>query len=161
MTPGSFAWFARHEIRLAWRDWLWLLSGGHTRRGVAVAAGVVGFVLFMHALAAVTLPRSVDLAAPPDMRTLTVIGGTLLLYASLMLSQAMEGVTRAFFARGDLDLVLSSPAAAARLFAVRIIAMTVSVAAMGLLLAGPVVNVLAVLGVRTGSRPMASWRPWR
>lgn len=146
MKPGSFAWFARHEIRLAWRDWLFLLSGGHSRRGFGVLLGVVGFVLFMHALAFVTLPRAVDLAGPPDRRTLTAIGGTLLLYGSLMLSQAMEGVTRAFFARGDLELVLSSPAAATRLFAVRIFAMTASVAGMGLLLAGPVINVLALRG---------------
>ena len=144
MTPGGFAWFAQHELRLAWRDWLWLLSGGHRRRGIAVASGVFAFVLFMHGLAAMMLPRSVDLSAPPDRRTLTVIGFALLLYASLMLSQAMEGITRAFFARGDLDLVLSSPAAAARLFAVRIIAMAGSVATMGLLLAGPVIDVLAL-----------------
>jgi ABC-2 type transport system permease protein len=146
MKPAGFAWFARHEIRLAWRDWLWLVSGGHSRRGFGVVLGVIGFVLFMHGLAFVTLPRSVDLAAAPDLHTLTAIGGTLLLYGSLMLSQAMEGVTRAFFARGDLDLVMSSPAAATRLFAVRIFAMTASVAGMGLLLAGPVIDVLALLG---------------
>ena len=25
--PGTIFWFARHEWRLAWRDWLWLMSG--------------------------------------------------------------------------------------------------------------------------------------
>ena len=100
----------------------------------------------MHAVAYVTLPRYVDLAIPPDRRVLAVIGGTLVLYGSLMLSQAMESVTRAFYARGDLDLVLSSPASARRLFAVRIGAMAVSIMAMALFLAAPVINVLAWRG---------------
>ena len=44
------------------------------------------------------------------------------LYVSLLLSQAMETVTRTLYARGDLDLVLSSPVAPRRLFAVSIAA---------------------------------------
>ena len=74
------------------------------------------------------------------------VGGTLLLYGSLMLSQAMEAVTRAFYARGDLDLILSSSASAGRLFAVRIATMAVGIAAMSLALAAPAINVVAWLG---------------
>ncbi len=33
--PARSAWFARHETRLAWRDWAWLLSGGHAGAGYA------------------------------------------------------------------------------------------------------------------------------
>ena len=146
IRAGSLAWFARHELRLAWRDWAWLLSGGDRRRGFAAALGLFAFVLFTHAVAYVTLLRWADLAALPlDKPALAVIGGTLALYGSLMLSQAMEAVTRAFYARGDLDLILSSPAPARRLFAVRIAAMAVSVAAMSLLLGAPVIDVLAWL----------------
>ena len=65
---------------------------------------------------------------------------------SLMASQAMELVTRAFYARSDLDLILSSPAAAQKLFAVRIATMTLATALMSLLLASPFINVLVVLG---------------
>ncbi|MGE5271271.1 MAG: hypothetical protein ACM3JG_16545 [Thiohalocapsa sp.] len=144
--PGSLLWFARHELRLAWRDWSWLLSGGQSRHWTVGATGLVVVVVLMHALAAITLPAIGGLAAPPDKATLVVIGGTLALYFSLMLSQAMESVTRAFYARGDLDLVLSSPAPAARLFAVRIGAMTASIMAMSLVLAAPVINVLAWRG---------------
>ena len=60
-----------------------------------------------------------------------------------MLSQAMESVTRAFYARSDLDLLLSSPAPAERIFAVRIATIALSVIAMAALLAGPFINVLA------------------
>lgn len=143
---GTVAWFARHELCLAWRDWIWLLSGGRRRRIHAVALGLAAFVLFMHGFAYAIVAHSADLAAPLDRRLLAVIGGTMALYWSLMLSQALEAVTRAFYARGDLDLVLSSPAAAARLFGVRLVAMTGSIAVMALFLAGPVINVLALLG---------------
>jgi ABC-2 type transport system permease protein len=97
----------------------------------------------MHLLASIVVTPSPELAGAPDQRTPAIIGGTLLLYGSLMLSQAIESVTRAFYARGDLDLILSSPAPASRLFAVRIGAMTASVMGMALVLGAPVINVLA------------------
>jgi ABC-2 type transport system permease protein len=146
MRPGTVVWFARHELRLAWRDWAWLLSGGHSRHWSIGALGLAVVVVLMHALAFATLPPAADLAAAPGHHGLVMIGGALLLYFSLMLSQAMESVTRAFYARGDLDLVLSSPAPARRLFAVRIGAMTVSIMGMALVLGAPVIDVLAWLG---------------
>ncbi len=146
IRAGTVTWFAQHETRLALRDWAWLLSGGRRRRGYTVMLGLLAFVVLMHGFAYVTLASSADFASPPDKRFLVTIGGTLLLYWSLMLSQAMEAVTRAFYARGDLDLILSSSASAARLFAVRIGAMAVSITAMSLALAAPAINVLAWLG---------------
>jgi ABC-2 type transport system permease protein len=146
IKPGTVAWFAQHELRLAWRDWVWLVSGGRSRHWSIGALGLVAVVLLLHGLAYVTLPHSADLAAPPGKRTVVVIGGTLVLYGSVMLSQAMESVTRAFYARGDLDLVLSSPAPARRLFAVRIGALCASIMGMSLVLAAPAIDVLAWLG---------------
>src|SRR5207302_541888 len=146
IAPGTVPWFARHEMRLAWRDWAWLLSGGHSRHWYVGALGLAAIVVLLHGLAAVTLPGAADLAAAPQQHALMVIGGTLVLYGSLMLSQALESVTRAFYARGDLDLVLSSPAAASRLFAVRIGAMTLSIMGMSLVLAAPAIDVLAWRG---------------
>ena len=58
--------------------------------------------------------RYADVGADADKATLVVITGTLLLSWSLMLSQAMESVTRAFYARSDLDLILSSPVVGAQ-----------------------------------------------
>jgi ABC-2 type transport system permease protein len=75
-----------------------------------------------------------------------MLTGTLALYGSMMLSQAMEAVTRAFYGRGDLDLILSSPVAAWRLFAVRIGAIAVTIAVMSLALAAPFINILAWFG---------------
>src|SRR5204863_8024732 len=69
-----------------------------------------------------------------------------LLSWSLLISQAMESVTRAFYARSDLDLILSSPVAARKVFAVRIGAMALSVILMAALLGAPLINVLVARG---------------
>jgi ABC-2 type transport system permease protein len=70
------------------------------------------------------------------------VTATILLSGSAMLSQAIESVTRTFYTRSDLELILSSPVRASRLFAVRIGAIALSVGMMSLFLFGPFVNVL-------------------
>ena len=144
--PGSLLWFARHEARLAWRDWASLMTAGDRRRVRTVILGFLGLAVFLHLLAWVILAPSGVLRDEPDRHLLVTLTGTLLAAWSLMLSQALESVTRAFYARGDLDLILTSPAAASRLFAVRLAAMAVSVLCMTLLLAAPFLNVAAWMG---------------
>ena len=143
---GTLTWFARHEARLAWRDWLSMMTAGRRRRARTVAIGLVLFALFLHFVAFFMVTPFADVGETPDTSALVVITGSVLLSWSLMLSQAMESVTRAFYARADLDLILSSPVAARRLFAVRIAAMALSVVTMTTLLAAPFINVLAARG---------------
>jgi ABC-2 type transport system permease protein len=142
---GTILWFARHEARLAWRDWLSLVSG-RRRNPRRAALGFVAIALFLHGFAYLVLHAYTDLARPPDQRLLVVVTATVALYGSLMLSQALERVTRGFYGRADLDLILSSPVAAWRLFAVRIGAIAVTIAAMSLALAAPFINVLSWFG---------------
>ena len=52
----------------------------------------------------------------PDKATLVVVTGTMLLSWSLLVSQAMELVTRAFYSRSDLDLILTSPVRPRKIF---------------------------------------------
>jgi ABC-2 type transport system permease protein len=104
------------------------------------------FAAFMHLLAYPIVRRFADIEPVPDKTTLVVMTGMLALSWSLMASQAMESVTRAFYSRSDLDLILSSPATAQTVFAVRIATLTLATALMSLLLAAPFVNMLAVLG---------------
>ena len=63
-----------------------------------------------------------------------------------MLSQAIESVTRVFYARADLDLIMSSPVRLTNIFSVRIAAIALSVTAMALLLSTPFVDVLVIGG---------------
>jgi ABC-2 type transport system permease protein len=58
----------------------------------------------------------------------------------------MESVTRTLYARGDLDLVLSSPVKPARLFSVRIAANAVLISIMALVLSAPFLDVLVLSG---------------
>jgi ABC-2 type transport system permease protein len=152
--PGTIGWFARHEARLAWRDWFSLMTGGHRRRACVLVLGFIAFALFMHGLAYLMLGSAANLAGRADARTLVIITGTLVMSWSLMLSQALESVTRAFYARGDLELILTSPAAAARLFAVRIAAMAVTIVVMALVLTAPFINILVWFG---GSRWLCAY----
>jgi ABC-2 type transport system permease protein len=144
IAPATYAWFAGHELRLAWRDALAMLTAGRSSRVGAVVAGIVLFVVFMHGLAWLAVRTFTDVADDPDQTTLVIVSGVGLLAFSLMVSQAMESVTRAFYARSDLDLILTSPANARRVFSVRIAILALSVTLMGLLLAGPFVNVLTI-----------------
>ena len=98
--------------------------------------------LLAHHLIGPMLPSGID----PDRSTLILVTGSALLSWSLTLSQAMEMVTRAFYARADLDLMLSSPASARKVFAVRIMAIALSTTALAVPLAAPFINVLAYAG---------------
>jgi ABC-2 type transport system permease protein len=140
---ATLAWFARHELRLAWRDLVAMLTAGRRRREWTAAIGVAVFVAVMHGVAWLVVRNIPAPGAHPDLGTLIAVSSAMLLSGSAMLSQAMENVTRAFYTRSDLELVLSSPAPVQRLFAVRLGATALSVGAMSLLIAGPFINVLA------------------
>ncbi|HLH95126.1 MAG TPA: permease [Xanthobacteraceae bacterium] len=146
---GTRLWFARHELRLAWRDWTSMMTAGGRTRTRTLAIALVILAVVMHAVAYSMVARFAAVALDPDKTTLVVVTGSAFLSWALMLSQAMESVTRAFYTRSDLDLLLSSPIEPAKAFAVRIAAIAVSVSAMAVLLASPFIDVLAAYG---GSR---------
>jgi len=144
--PASLTWLASHEFRLGWRDWVSLLTaGGRTRTRIAII-GLIAFAAFMHVFAYWTVANYADAALSFDTAALVGITGTLVLSWSLLLSQAMESVTRAFYSRSDLDLILTSPASARKVFAVRMGRIAAAAVVIAVLLAAPFVNVLAVLG---------------
>ena len=146
MTAGTLPWFASHELRLAWRDWLSMMTAGRRGRERVLAIALSIFVVFAHLLAWYFVAGYVNVGTEADKPALVVITGTVLLSWSLLMSQAMESVTRAFYARSDLDLILSSPAAARKIFAVRIAAMALSVILMAALLGAPIINVAIARG---------------
>jgi ABC-2 type transport system permease protein len=141
----ALSWFARHEIRLAWREWLAMIAGRRGKRKRAVIA-LIAFVAVMHLPAYAVVGRFADLQAPLGKSELIVITATIFLAWALMLSQAIESVTRVFYARADLDLIMSSPANLANVFSVRIAAIGLSVIAIALVLSTPFVDVLVIGG---------------
>jgi len=146
MTTTALTWFARHEIRLAWREWLAMMTAGRRGRNRAAIIGLIALAAFLHLPAYAVIGRFADLQAPLDKSGLIVITATIFLAWALMLSQAIESVTRVFYARADLDLIMSSPVALANVFSVRIAAIALSVNAMALLLSTPFVDVLVIGG---------------
>lgn len=145
LAPGSTAWFARHEARLAWRDTIAMMTGGKPRRAIGMVIGVAVFALMMHWLAYVLLAPQVSAGIIADKATLALLSGGALFSFAVMLSQAIESVTRAYYARSDLDLLLASPASTKKLFAVRTSAIGIGTVALTCLLASPVINALVLL----------------
>src|ERR1019366_1708165 len=110
--PQTLVWLAGHELRLGWRDWVSLMTAGHRNRARTAAIALIVFGVFMHLFAYWIVAGYADASVASDTATLVGITGTLVLSWSLLLSQAMESVTRAFYARSDLDLILTSPVSA-------------------------------------------------
>ena len=136
MNPVGLLWFARHEARLSWRDFRLLSRGGRW----GGAALLIGLAVVLHLVAAAVMHPDPGLAAAPTRQALLVTTGMLAMSGALMVSQAIESVTRTFYTRGDLDLILSSPATAWKLFAVRIAAMAMTLATMSLALSAAFIN---------------------
>jgi ABC-2 type transport system permease protein len=144
--PGTLIWLASHELRLGWREWVTMMTLGH-RRGIGtVAVALIVFLGFMHLLAYSIVRRYALVSVVPDKTTLVVVTGVILLSLSPLLAQAMELVTRLFYSRSDLDLILTSPISLQKIFSVRIGRITVEVALFAMLLATPFIDMLVVLG---------------
>jgi ABC-2 type transport system permease protein len=151
---ASLPFLAHHEFRLAWRDWWSMLTAGKRHRARVVILAMAAFAIVMHFIAMSVVGSFATTEPDADRGVFVVITGCALLAWSLMMSQAMEQVTRAFYARSDLDLILSSPMSSRRVFAVRIGAMAVSTVMMAVLLAAPFINVLIWRG---GARWIAAY----
>jgi ABC-2 type transport system permease protein len=141
-SATSLTWLAHHEFRLSWRDWWSMFTAGKPHRIRVVTLALAAFAIVMHLVAFTIVARFATIDPDADRGTLVVITGCAILGWSLMMSQAMESVTRAFYARSDLDLILSSPVVSRRVFAVRIATMAASTVLMAVLLAAPFINVL-------------------
>ncbi|MCZ4347114.1 permease [Devosia neptuniae] len=145
MAPASLPWFARHELTLAWREWHAMMTGGRRARGIGLAIFLVIVMLLLHLLAFGLVAPWVKTAIVLDKGTLVLVTGTGLLFWTVMLSQALESITRVYYARSDLDLILSSPASSQRLFTIRTAAVALTTMALTGMLASPLINMLAIL----------------
>jgi ABC-2 type transport system permease protein len=65
-SATALTWFARHEIRLAWREWLAMMTGGRRGRKRRAVIGLMIFAAIMHLPAYAVVGRFADLKAPLD-----------------------------------------------------------------------------------------------
>ncbi len=143
-APASVGWFARHELSLAWRDALAMMTGGRPRRTIVLLVVLLGAAVLLHLMAQAFVGPWAAAGIGGDKHTLVVLTASGFLFLTVMLSQSLESVTRAYYTRSDLDLILSSPASAQKVFVVR-----TGIAAMGTMLlacliASPLVDMLIV-----------------
>lgn len=141
--PATTLWFAHHELNLALRDWVSMMTAGKRHRQTTVAIVLLLAAAVFHSIANAIVGPWAQAGIEMDKPTLVLLTGIGVLFLSLMMSQAMESVTRAYYTRSDLDLILSSPASSHRLFAVRTGAVTLTTIALSSLLASPFINMLA------------------
>ena len=143
-APQSLCWFARYELLLAWRDWLSMVTAGRRTRERVMLVVVCLFAIGLHVLAYSLLdPVLKSAGSSTDKMVLFMVAAGGLLAFFMMLSQALESVTRAFYTRSDLELILSSPASPRHVFAVRIAALTLTTAVMTMMLVAPFIHVAA------------------
>lgn len=107
------------------------------------AAGLI-FGL-MHLIAWALLQDKLAEPIGLNLSVLIVLTSSLLLTICMMLSQALESVTRLFYSRGDLDLVLTSPVPTERFFLPRLSAVAVGCWLTTLPVAAPFIHVLAII----------------
>ncbi|MBL4892447.1 MAG: permease, partial [Rhizobiaceae bacterium] len=141
--PGTLQWFAGHELSLFWRDFMRMMTAGKPGRERSILIVIFVAAAAMHLLAYGMIRPSLENGILPDKTSFVMITGTMFLIFSLMMSQALEMVTRVFYARSDLDLILSSPTSVKRLFAVRVGTIAISTTMLSLVLFAPAINVLA------------------
>src|SRR5690606_4618731 len=100
--------------------------------------------VLLHLMANAIIGPWVAAGVSADKPTLVLISGTGLLLWTVMLSQSLESVTRAYYTRSDLNLILSSPASSRYLFAVRTGITAATTLLLACLLASPIVDVLVI-----------------
>ncbi len=142
---GSTAWLLRHDLRLAWRDFRSTFGSLGSRALTGLLVVLVGR---MHLL---VYPIAADFGALADTPArLDEAYGVALPMAAfallLMTAQTLNGTTKLLYARGDLDLLLSSPVPAGRI----LISRALSVAAGAFTSAAIFVLPLADAGIATG-----------
>ena len=99
-APGSFAWLAWHELRLAWR--------GRSRGGVRQ---VIGLVILAGWLVAGIIAAVMLMDVPIDYKAeigIGILAGTVVAL-SFMTTQAIIGSQQTLYQSRDLDLLMTAP----------------------------------------------------
>jgi ABC-2 type transport system permease protein len=127
----------QHEFRLYWRGY---------SKDVATKISVLLLVIFLH-LVAIPVALAARHAPPLPQRTAALaltVGAALVLI--LMISRGLISAVQALYARGDMDLLLSSPLAPRTIIAVRATFIAASVTLEFAVLIWPFADVFVLFG---------------
>jgi ABC-2 type transport system permease protein len=146
IRAGSLLWLLGQELRLTWRGWFGRRANGKLR-GLPQLVITIIFLLFVLMVGGVPLGwwlrhHQVDVTPLVGLIGLAALAGL----STLMLSQTLLGAVNAFYERGDLDLLLSSPIAPMKVLAVRAVSMAMSAAAIFAIILAPLLLPIAALG---------------
>jgi ABC-2 type transport system permease protein len=136
---GSIGWLFRWELKLQWR------SFGRRRRTTAVVAVMLAAWQLM-ALAIVFGVDHAELPAMPPPLAYAALSGALFFMFLGMTSTSLDAAIQAIYARGDMDLLLSSPFPRHAIILVRVAAIATSVCLGGALLTLPLANAFIIEG---------------
>lgn len=143
LSPGSFVWLVRHDLRLSWRGFRGMFGSLRTRSVMLI---LLAGVALLHLLAwpvASFLSQSEDPRIVPE----GIVAAALVFLLCWLLSHALTSSTRALFSRGDLDLLIAAPLPARRIVAARALSIAVECAAGVGMLILPVANMAALRGM--------------
>jgi ABC-2 type transport system permease protein len=137
LAPGSFAWLARHELRLAWRG----RRRGGARQALALAL-LAGYLLMGILIAVAIMGKPIDYRAEIGIAILAASVVAL----SFMTTQAILGSQQTLYESRDLALLLTAPIEGRIVLLAKLagIAGAIVLTYAGLLL--PVVVPVAILG---------------
>ena len=140
-TLRSVAWLFRYELKLQRR------SFGRRRTTGLVIGGMLGFWQLFALFLAFVVGRADLPPLPVPLPFAVVTAGLIFLFLG-MVSTALDSTVQAIYARGDMDLLLSSPFPRNAIILVRLTAIAVTVCVGGALLALPVANAFILFGER-------------
>jgi ABC-2 type transport system permease protein len=143
LPPGSFPWLLDHDLRLSHRRFASMFAGMST----TVKAVVLLHAVVIFHLLAWPVARWIGALESAD-RTgfLLLMAGGILFILPWMIAQSLTSATRALYARGDLDLLLSSPVSARSVLASRAFVIVMETVGSVLVFLSPLINMCALSG---------------
>lgn len=147
---AAFRLLLAHDLRVGWRDFR---SHFRLLSDRAMLLLVLGLAVVMHGAAWQTGSELAAIGfadAAGRTRVVLDLAPGIAFVVLLMLAQALGGLTRTLYGRGDLDLILSSPLPLRAVFAVRVLAVALGTAASAAIFVVPVAVVALLHGAWRG-----------
>jgi ABC-2 type transport system permease protein len=144
LTPGSFPWLLDHDLRLSRRRFVSMFAGMST---IVKAVMALHAVIVFHFLAwpVARWIGTLETADDPAGFQLLMAGG-LLFVLPWMVAQSLTSATRTLYARGDLDLLLSSPVSTRSVLASRACVIVMETVGSVLIFLSPLINMCVLSG---------------